>query len=141
MTAAWDWPCRTTRAAANRRASSAALRRAPRCGVVMPQHRMVLDEIHHFISRDSLDSQQALQLGLVEALNDLVVHHDDRNGHLSRELDQLLTRLRIGEYVDVLECYPLRRKILFRRFAGASRRARIDRHPMVAHWLLLGRKL
>src|SRR6185369_10692390 len=56
MTAAWDWPCRNSRAAANRRASSAALRRAPRCGVVMPQHRMVLDEIHHFISRDSLAS-------------------------------------------------------------------------------------
>src|SRR5580765_8577001 len=54
MTAAWPWPCWNSRAAANRRASSAALRRAPRCGVVMPQHRMVLDEIHHFISRDSL---------------------------------------------------------------------------------------
>jgi hypothetical protein len=54
MTAAWDLPCLNSRAAANRRASSAALRRAPRCGVVMPQHRMVLDDIHHFISRDSL---------------------------------------------------------------------------------------
>src|SRR5436309_4239390 len=61
MTAAWPWPCWNSRAAANRRASSAALRRAPRCGVVMPQHRMVLDEIHHFISRDSLENEPSIE--------------------------------------------------------------------------------
>src|SRR5437016_13669909 len=54
MTAACDAPCVNNRAASNRRASNAAMRRRPRGGVVMPQHRMVLHEIHHFISRDSL---------------------------------------------------------------------------------------
>src|SRR5438128_9849170 len=54
MTAACDVPCVNNRAASNRRASNAALRRCPCCGVVMPQHRMVPDDNHHFISRDSL---------------------------------------------------------------------------------------
>lgn len=69
MTAAWDLPCPNSRAAANRRASSAALRRAPRCGVVMPQHRMVLDEIHHFISRDSLVGEVAPPVGTAHRWN------------------------------------------------------------------------
>src|SRR6266568_4255535 len=54
MTAACDVPCVNNCAASNRRASNAALRRCPCCGVVMPQHRIVRHEIHHFISRDSL---------------------------------------------------------------------------------------
>jgi len=54
MTAACDLPSANNRAALNRRASNAALRRRPRAGLVMPQHRIVLDERHHFISRDSL---------------------------------------------------------------------------------------
>src|SRR5437879_2245982 len=54
MTAACDAPCVNNRAASNRRASNAAMRRRPRWGVVMPQHRIVRHEIHHFISRDSL---------------------------------------------------------------------------------------
>src|SRR2546427_7221554 len=54
MTTACDMPRVNNRAAANRRASNAAMRRRPRGGLVMPQHRIVLDELHHFISRDSL---------------------------------------------------------------------------------------
>src|SRR5207249_766748 len=63
MTAACDVPCVNNRAASNRRASNAALRRCPCCGVVMPQHRMVPDDNHHFISRDSL----ALAVSLLAA--------------------------------------------------------------------------
>src|SRR5712691_1454357 len=55
MTTACDMPRVNNRAAANRRASNAAMRRRPRGGLVMPQHRIVLDELHHFISRDSLE--------------------------------------------------------------------------------------
>src|SRR5438128_6466077 len=66
MTAACDVPCVNNRAASNRRASNAAMRRRPRGGVVMPQHRMVLDDIHHFISRGSLVlSEQVQAKGMV----------------------------------------------------------------------------
>src|SRR5438874_8948380 len=65
MTAACDVPCVNNRAASNRRASNAALRRCPCCGVVMPQHRMVPDDNHHFISRDSLEVRMARVLFIV----------------------------------------------------------------------------
>src|SRR5262249_6470442 len=90
--------------------------------------------------RDS-ESEQALQLRLVEALNDLTVHDDDGDGHLTRQLDQLLARLGAGHDVDILEGDPLRRKILFRRLAGPSRGARVDRNLVGAHDVLLVERL
>jgi hypothetical protein len=74
MTAAWDLPCLNNRAASNRRASNAALRRGPRWRVVMSQHRMVLDDVHHFISRDSL---VAPAVSVLERVRQHLLHFHD----------------------------------------------------------------
>src|SRR5207253_5703145 len=79
MTAACDVPCVNNRAASNRRASNAALRRCPCCGVVMPQHRMVPDDNHHFISRDSLVAVR-LKPRLILLAVPAPVHHPEPLG-------------------------------------------------------------
>src|SRR6266849_8507482 len=76
MTTACAMPRANNRAAANRRASNAAMRRRPRGGLVMPQHRIVLDELHHFISRDSLEQDAGYSCAAMSSAQNLATVED-----------------------------------------------------------------
>ena len=73
-----------------------------------------------------MNPQQTLQPAAIETDDDLIVDGDDRNSHPSCAGDQLLASLRIVGDVLGCELDAVRRKKLFRRVTGLSRRGPVD---------------
>jgi hypothetical protein len=82
------------------------------------------------------DTKEPLEAAPVEADDHFVVDGDHRNSHASRPGDQLLTGS--GVFGDVLgrESDAPRRKKLFRRVTGLSRRGPVDRDRAIRHLML-----
>ncbi len=63
------------------------------------------------------ETKKPLESSPVKSHSHFVVNGDDWDRQLARLLDQLLPRLEVLRYVDVLERDPFRRKKLFRQLA------------------------
>lgn len=86
-----------------------------------------------YLSAQTLDPEEALQLPPVKADHDLPVHHDDRGRHPPGKPHHLLPRGRVLRNINAAIRNPLGRKKLFGCVAGCSGRGRVDRHARIGH--------